>query len=418
MEVRKRRSPAGKLMYVMDYRHNGERRRVTLKGVRSMSEAREVAELRYGELKRKEALGELAGPTVAEKCLTLKQLIDRDVERTGIADRTRRAEKEHAKPLFRILGENTRVMSLTTGLIEEFKRSRAKEGMAPRTINLTLQHLRAALNRAHRTRLISRVPCSIKKIPEPQKKHRFLKPEEVDRIITASKEIPGLHGPLTVLANTGLRPVELWRIRWSDVDLDNGTLTVESHKRGANGSSRVDTIPLNTQALAVFSKRAAQGPGHKPEPEHYVFGITPEQRGPCRNGKRKSAKGHNAGVLYLGDHRFVEKLKRAARLAKIDRPEQVHPYMLRHSFASNVLASGATVKDTQALLRHASPLITLTTYCHESLPAMKAAVDRIATTGCAIIPEDEKKATPSSRGHIMGTRAKKRNSSNCVSSGN
>jgi integrase/recombinase XerD len=73
-----------------------------------------------------------------------------------------------------------------------------------------------------------------------------------------------------------------------------------------------------------------------------------------------------------------ELLAALSRRAGLDRP--VHPHMLRHAFASNVLAAGGTLDEAQALLGHASPKSTQI-YLHPPLEQLRAAVERIARTG-------------------------------------
>ncbi|SFF65231.1 Site-specific recombinase XerD [Actinoplanes philippinensis] len=55
----------------------------------------------------------------------------------------------------------------------------------------------------------------------------------------------------------------------------------------------------------------------------------------------------------------------------------LHPHMLRHGFASDVLDSGGALDEAQYLLGHARP-DSLRPYLHPSLPRMRAAVDRTA----------------------------------------
>ncbi|WP_238166225.1 tyrosine-type recombinase/integrase [Kribbella caucasensis] len=70
-----------------------------------------------------------------------------------------------------------------------------------------------------------------------------------------------------------------------------------------------------------------------------------------------------------------ELLAALSRRAGLERP--VHPHMLRHAFASNVLEAGGTLDEAQELLGHASPLSTQI-YLHPSPARLRAAVDNIA----------------------------------------
>lgn len=58
-------------------------------------------------------------------------------------------------------------------------------------------------------------------------------------------------------------------------------------------------------------------------------------------------------------------------------------HALRHSYASTVIDSGATVKEAQELLRHADPRLTVGRYAHAGAAALQSAADRafaLATT--------------------------------------
>jgi integrase/recombinase XerD len=70
-----------------------------------------------------------------------------------------------------------------------------------------------------------------------------------------------------------------------------------------------------------------------------------------------------------------ELLASLSRRAGLERP--VHPHMLRHAFASNVLEAGGTLDEAQELLGHANPLSTQV-YLHPSPARLRAAVDNIA----------------------------------------
>lgn len=67
-------------------------------------------------------------------------------------------------------------------------------------------------------------------------------------------------------------------------------------------------------------------------------------------------------------------LSRRARLSR-----EVHPHMLRHAFASNVLEAGGALDEAQSLLGYAAPNSTQV-YLHPSHDRLRAAVERVAST--------------------------------------
>jgi integrase/recombinase XerD len=76
-----------------------------------------------------------------------------------------------------------------------------------------------------------------------------------------------------------------------------------------------------------------------------------------------------------------ELLAALSRRAGLRHP--VHPHQLRHSFGTNVTASGGTLDEVKALLGHAS--ITSSEVClHPSDDRLRAAVDRVGTPRLAL----------------------------------
>jgi len=58
----------------------------------------------------------------------------------------------------------------------------------------------------------------------------------------------------------------------------------------------------------------------------------------------------------------------------------IHPHMMRHSFATNLSATGTALDEAQALLGHANPTSTQI-YFHPSPDRLRAAVDRVPNPG-------------------------------------
>lgn len=147
-----------------------------------------------------------------------------------------------------------------------------------------------------------------------------------------------------ILACTGLRPGECRRLDWSDVDLDGQALRVERPGRGKNTTS-VRRVPLIPQALdAVVELHDAAGrPAAGP--------LFPNTKG-----------------VPVDRWRQIEAFAEVA-------PAGLTPHSLRHGAATRMLEAGVPVHEVAAILGHATPTQTLTTYAHSVEKARRGALE-------------------------------------------
>jgi integrase/recombinase XerD len=173
---------------------------------------------------------------------------------------------------------------------------------------------------------------------------KVLSREEVDRLIGATRDKDGSDGGrmatlLEILYATGLRVSELVTLPLAAVERDPTVLVV----RGKGDKERM--VPLSDPArVAIVSwlhvRRALLAEN---EPSRFLF----PSRG--RTG-------------HLTRQRFAQLLKEAALAADID-PARVSPHVLRHAFASHLLAGGADLRSVQLMLGHAD-IATTQIYTH------------------------------------------------------
>jgi integrase/recombinase XerD len=157
---------------------------------------------------------------------------------------------------------------------------------------------------------------------------KYLSEAEVDRLLLTAAEFPGLPGlkaqaGLEILYASGLRVSELLDLPMAALTTDAAMLMI----KGKGGKERM--VPLSDAARQA-ALRLRQGM-KKPGP----FLIT------GRDGRSKMTR---QGFALL--------LKKIALQANID-PARLSPHVLRHSFASHLLARGADLRSIQQLLGHA-----------------------------------------------------------------
>jgi integrase/recombinase XerD len=163
------------------------------------------------------------------------------------------------------------------------------------------------------------------RLPAPLPK--ALSEAEVEALIAGAWRLPPPQGPraaalIELLYASGLRASECVALPFSALRAEGLMVAV----RGKGGKERLVPIPPRVRAAA----EAARDPG---APSRFLF--------PSR-----SASGHltRQGLALL--------LKQAAQAAGID-PARVSPHVLRHSFATHLLARGADLRSLQLLLGHA-----------------------------------------------------------------
>jgi integrase len=145
----------------------------------------------------------------------------------------------------------TRLDQIAGELASEFAAHRLRDGMEVSTANNSLRVLRRILNLAVEWGVLGTVP-RIKTLPGERRRERVITPEEEARYLAAAPE--PLASIASVLADTGMRPEECFRLRWESatwVSGRNGALLV-SH--GKTASAR-RVIPMTPRVRAVLESR-------------------------------------------------------------------------------------------------------------------------------------------------------------------
>lgn len=235
---------------------------------------------------------------------------------------------------------------ITLLAIEEYKAAKLKAGLSPKSVNNHLTVLHRSLQSAHEW--FGTALPTIKRLKVPPQRFDFLSEQESQQLLTSIRD--PFWGTMVLLAlHTGLRHGELLGLQWPDVDLAWGVLTVRRCVvRGSIGppkNNRERLVPLTPRVCQILERL------HRDNV--FVFG---------RSGGRP---------LHHDTPRIT--LKRFCNAAKL-RPIGWHT--LRHTFASQLVAKGATMKEVQELLGH-SDIQTTMRYTHLAPSALREAVMRL-----------------------------------------
>lgn len=208
---------------------------------------------------------------------------------------------------------------------------------------------------------------------------KVLSEDDVSRLLAAARrrgDPSGLRiaAMLELLYATGLRVSELVSLPLSACARDREFLIV----RGKGDKERL--VPLNQPACeAVDAYR-------KVRRKHVPGGGESRWLFPSRG-----AEGH------LTRQRFAQILKKLAVTANID-PRLVSPHVLRHAFASHLLANGVDLRSVQKMLGHAD-ISTTQIYTHVLDSRLQSLVDRAHPLAVAARGNDSNAMTNTER-HI------------------
>ena len=248
---------------------------------------------------------------------------------------------------------------------------RPAKGCTPQTVNRYQAWLRHVLNVAVRDgKLPSNAAAKVKFFKEPKGKTRFLSPEEEKKLLEALGPVYGPWARLAIL--TGMRQDEQFGLRWKDVDLERGLLSLPTTKAGD-----CQAVHLNEEARAILRGLDSW------ERSVWVF--------PSKNP-----------ATYMNAVNFYVRIwSPAVNKAGI---EWITWHGLRHTFASRLAMNGQNEGTIAALLRHSTTAL-VKRYAHLSGGHLRAAVEGVANFGKAA-PAETKPAeisTPTVTG--TGTEA-------------
>ena len=247
----------------------------------------------------------------------------------------------------------------TQAMIRQYLKSLSEAGMAPGTSARRLSVLRQFFRFLYGERVRDDDPTAALDSPRQGKRiPKYLSEAEVNDLLAAAREWNGPHGLrlvalLETLYATGLRVSELVGLPLSALGRDGQMLIV----RGKGDKERM--VPLSEPAKDAIEEYL--GVREKFIPKKRAATSARNWLFPSR-----SSGGH------LTRARLAQLLKDVARKAGIP-PNRVSPHVLRHSFASHLLAHGADLRSLQQMLGHAD-IATTQIYTHVLDDRLKALV--------------------------------------------
>jgi integrase len=343
-----RQTAAGARSFVLNYRFDGQERRLTIGAFPTWSAVQAREEARRLRREIDQGVDPLAQRAAEREAPTIARLAERYVEEHLPRKRPGSARDDKAMLKGWILPAlgNKKVASVRPADIEALHTKITKTGARTRANRVTAL-LSTMLSLAVRWEIVGRNVArgAVQRNPET-KRRRYLQSDEIARLSTALAAAPSQDAAdaIRILSLTGARKTEVLAATWGQFDLKAGTWSkpAESTKQKADHDT-----PLGAAVLEILTRRKVTANSE------YVF--------PSRDSKG-----------YLNIRTTWETVRKTAGL------EDVHLHDLRHSFASILVSGGASLPLIGALLGHANPSTTAR-YAHLFMDPQRAAVERVGS---------------------------------------
>lgn len=237
-------------------------------------------------------------------------------------------------------------------------------GLAPKTVRNIHLMLNKAFADAARKGLVARNVASLADAPSVQASRKSeIKAWDAQQLAAFLDAVRShrLHPAFHLAAHTGMRRGEVLGLRWCDLDLDAGRLSVrqalveiayEVHMSDVKTDTGRRTIDIDPGTIDVMKawriERAEERGGIEPRGDDLVFS--------------------KPDGSWIHPQSFSQVLDR--KVAKLDVPT-ISLHDLRHTHATLLLKAGVPVKVVSERLGHANVAFTMSVYQHV-LPGMQA----------------------------------------------
>jgi len=356
----------------------GKRRQLTV-----TKDTKKEALAEYARIQHQKATGTFVAPSKA----TVGDLVEMWLKTAtrGVEVATRRSYEDAMRYVRTHLGEKQLqrlteddIESLIDWMLTSARRIGGKPGtgLSVRTVRLTLGRLRAALNLAVRRGLVVRnvaehvtIPKDALKAAKARQKARV--PWTEDEVKTFLSHVAGdrLYAVM-LLSLIGLRPAEVCGLRWRDVDLDAGTLSVETTR------TLVEGVVIEKEAKSEAGERKLPLPA-------VVLAALKAFRARQAKERLKAGEGYAASgrvvVDELGEAVKTDWLRRRAyeRMQSAD-VRKVRLYDARHACLSWMANNGVPDTVVSAWAGHSDLSFTKRTYVHPDPQSLKAGSEKLA----------------------------------------
>jgi integrase len=246
---------------------------------------------------------------------------------------------------------------------------KARKPWKPRTVNYMLSLLTAVLeDQMRQGHLVRNVAALVTRVPSDPKTPRTLTAAEVSKVLN---HIEGdRYAAAWHLALSGLRRGEIAALRWSDIDLNSGTIAITRNRLRFG-----DKVVEGTVKSKASDRKL-------PLPDNLAATLKAAKTVQAADKLSLGAAYQSSGYVVvdeagrpLSPHALTSRWARMLVAVGLP-PVRLHD--ARHTCGTSMHLEGVPIAVIAAWLGHASSAFTMATYVHSQEPALADAARRLA----------------------------------------
>lgn len=270
--------------------------------------------------------------------------------------------KLHIAPYFS--EKNTLLTTLTAGDLETYYSKKIQDGLSPNTVQKHHALIHSALKKAMKQEYIHKNVAELADAPK-RKKASTPEPynkEELMRLLAVFRE-DVLYYVVAVAVIFGLRHSEILGLRWERIDLDKGTMHIDTTALRCVEDGKVTTKIQETTKTASSCRSFLLT-----KTEIDLFLELKERQEEYRWFFKKDYYNGDADFVFLDEKGYLIQLDYVThnfkKVLRKNNLREIRFHDLRHSCATALLYSDYHLKDIQKWLGHSNYQFTADTYVH------------------------------------------------------
>lgn len=234
----------------------------------------------------------------------------------------------------------------------------AQAGMSESHAKKVRMVLQETFKRARQSRLILFDPAELLELPKTTKgKRRAITEEERAAILTVAETHRSGFWIKTLLY-TGMRPNETAALTWADVDFKNNEIHVHAAKESGSQTIKAPKTPAGVRDIPIHAELLPLLLAHKGKAFDPVF-PTGAGNFQNENSMRRLWTGFKRDLdIYMGAELYRNQIIKSVVA------EDLTPYCLRHTFATDCLKAGVPLEVVKWLMGHEDITTTANIYQH------------------------------------------------------